>query len=121
MARTRPPTSRAQTIAWLALGGVLLGLLVGMTLGWVRFSWVDRIAERKREEQQRQREERPAPADPELADVEPAHTTAHESDTLQRVSQGRRFAAQHSEGAVRHPFRREPGPPSETALAENGA
>ena len=63
----------------------------------------------------------PAPADPELADVEPAHTTAHESDTLQRVSQGRRFAAQHSEGAVRHPFRREPGPPSETALAENGA
>jgi hypothetical protein len=64
MARARPPTSRAKTIAWLAFGGVLLGLLVGMALGWVRFSWVDRIAERKREEQRRQREERPAPADP---------------------------------------------------------
>jgi len=64
MARARPPTSRAKAIAWLALGGVLLGLLVGMALGWVRFSWVDRLAERKREEQQREREERPAPADP---------------------------------------------------------
>jgi hypothetical protein len=59
----------------------------------------------------------PAEFDADYAD----HTAAHEPDTPQRVSPGRRLAAQHSEGGVRHPFRRESSPPSEAALIENGA
>jgi hypothetical protein len=57
----------------------------------------------------------------EPAEFDASHTAGHGSDAPQQVSRGRRLDAQHCEGGVRHRFRLESGPPSETALTENGA